>query len=148
MQQTNELSLCNKVKYLNPNILRNWCCKPLIFQALIIWFNRIYSLKYIRSVTFGSKDIVSRKSEFLTMTQFKVKRAIININEYQLNPVIYLYSRSRLGRKMRTKPWYLFVPRSRLGRKMRTKPWYLFVPRSRLVRKMRTKPWYLFVLQE
>ena len=51
-----ELSLCNKVKYLNPNIFRARCCKPLIFQTLITWFNRIHSLKYLWSVTFGSKD--------------------------------------------------------------------------------------------
>ena len=65
-----ELSLCNKIKYLNPNIFRTRCCKPLIFQNLIIWFNRIHSLKYLRSTKFGSKDIVIRKSEFVTKTQF------------------------------------------------------------------------------
>jgi len=31
-----ELSLCNKIKYLNLNIFRTRCCKPLIFQTLII----------------------------------------------------------------------------------------------------------------
>ena len=70
------LSLCNKVKYLNPNIFRTRCCKPLIFQTLIIWFNRIPSLKYLRSVTFGSKDIVTRKSEFVAKTQFLCKSQI------------------------------------------------------------------------
>ena len=30
-------------------------CKPLIYQTLIIWFNIIQSLKYLRSTTFGSK---------------------------------------------------------------------------------------------
>ena len=70
------MSLCNKVKYLNPNIFRTRCCKPLIFQTLIIWFNRIHSLKYLRSVTFGSKDIVTRKSEFVAKTQFLCKSQI------------------------------------------------------------------------
>ena len=30
------LSLWNKIKYLNLNILRTRCCKPLIFQTQII----------------------------------------------------------------------------------------------------------------
>ena len=45
-------------------------CKPLVFRTQIIWFNRIHSLKYLRSATFGSKDIVIRKSEFVAKTQF------------------------------------------------------------------------------
>ena len=67
---TKELSLRNKIKYLNLNIFRTRCCKPLIFQTQIIWSKRIHSLKYLRSATFGSKDIVIRKSEFVTKTQF------------------------------------------------------------------------------
>ena len=59
------MSLWNKIKYLNLNIFRTRCCKPLIFQTQIIWSNRINSLKYLRSATFGSKDIVIRKSEFV-----------------------------------------------------------------------------------
>ena len=55
-----ELSLWNKIKYLNLNIFRTWCCKSLIFQTQIIWSNRILCLKYLRSATFGSKDIVIR----------------------------------------------------------------------------------------
>ena len=65
-----ELSLWNKIKYLNLNIFRTRCCKPLIFQTQIIWSNKIHSLKYLRSATFGSKDIVIRKSEFVAKTQF------------------------------------------------------------------------------
>ena len=65
-----ELSLWNKIKYFNLNIFRTRCCKPLIFQTQIIRSNRIHSLKYLRSVTFGSKDIVIRKSEFVATTQF------------------------------------------------------------------------------
>ena len=42
----------------------------MIFQTQITWSNRIHSLKYLRSATFGSKDIVIRKSEFVTKTQF------------------------------------------------------------------------------
>ena len=64
-----ELSLWNKIKYLNLNIFRNRCCKPLIFQTQIIWSNRILSLKYLRSATFESKNIVFRKSEFVAKTQ-------------------------------------------------------------------------------
>ena len=65
-----ELSLWNKIKYLNLNIFRTQCCKPLIFQTQITWSNRIHSLKYLRSSTFGSNDIVIRKSEFVEKTQF------------------------------------------------------------------------------
>ena len=64
-----ELSIWNKIKYLNLNIFRTRCCKPLIFQTQIIWSNTIHSLKYLRSATFGSKDIVIRKSEFVAKTQ-------------------------------------------------------------------------------
>ena len=67
---TKELSLWNKIKYLNLNIFRTRCCKPLIFQTHIILSNRIHSLKYLRSTTFGSKVIVIRKSEFVAKTQF------------------------------------------------------------------------------
>ena len=60
-QPGKELSLYNKIKYLNLNIFRTRCCKHLIFQTLIILFNRIHSLKYLRSVTFGSKDNSDQK---------------------------------------------------------------------------------------
>ena len=65
-----ELSLWNKIKYLILNFFRTRCCKPSFFQTQIIWSNRIHSLKYLRSATFGSKDIVIRKSEFVVKTQF------------------------------------------------------------------------------
>ena len=65
-----ELSLWNEIKYLNHNIFRTRCCKPLIFQTQIIWSNRIHSLKYLRYATFGSKEIVIGKSEFVAKTQF------------------------------------------------------------------------------
>ena len=65
-----ELSLWNKIKYLNLNIFWTRCCKPSIFQTQIIWSYRIHSLKYLRSATFGYKDIVIRKSEFVAKIQF------------------------------------------------------------------------------
>ena len=37
-------------------ILKPRCCKHLIFQTQIIWSNRIHSLKYLRSSTFGFKE--------------------------------------------------------------------------------------------
>jgi len=69
MCNTKELSLWNKIKYLNLNIFWTRCCKPLIFQTQIICSNIIHSLKYLRSETFGSKDILIRKSEFVAKTQ-------------------------------------------------------------------------------
>ena len=65
-----ELIFWNKIKYLNQNIFRTRCWKPLIFQTQITWSNRNHSLKYLRYATFGSKDIVIRKSEFAAKTQF------------------------------------------------------------------------------
>ena len=42
-----ELSLWNNINYLNLNIFKTRCCKPLIFQTQIILSNRIHSLKYL-----------------------------------------------------------------------------------------------------
>ena len=67
---TKELSLQHKIKYLNLNIFRTRCCKPLIFQTQIVLCYRIHSLKYLRYATFGCKVIVIRKSEFVAKTQF------------------------------------------------------------------------------
>ena len=75
-----ELSLCHKLKYSNLYILKNWCDKPLIFQIQVIWSNRIHSLKYLRSTTFGFKDIVIRKSEFVAKTQFLSSETYIIYN--------------------------------------------------------------------
>ena len=37
-------------------------------------------MKYIRSVTFGSKDLVIRKSEFVTKTQFlNLESLVVNL---------------------------------------------------------------------
>ena len=52
----------------------------MIFQALIIWFNRIHSLKYLRYATFGSKDLVIRKSEFVAKTQFFCGNRLKNLH--------------------------------------------------------------------
>ena len=54
----------------NSNIQTPISLKPLIFQAQNILSNRIHSLKYLGSTTFGFKDIVIRKSEFVAKTQF------------------------------------------------------------------------------
>ena len=72
------MSLWNKIKYLNLNIFITRGCKPLIFQTQITWSNRIHSLKYLRSATFGSKDIVIRKSEFVAKTQFLCVKLKLN----------------------------------------------------------------------
>ena len=44
-----ELSLYHTLKCSNPYILANCWCKLLKFQTLIIWSNKIHSLKYLRS---------------------------------------------------------------------------------------------------
>ena len=65
-----ELSLCNKSQFSNTYISTSKLCKPLIFQLLIVWYNTSHSLKYLRSATICSKDIVIIKSEFVAKTQF------------------------------------------------------------------------------
>ena len=63
----NELSLCYKLEFSNPDIFTTWWFKTLIFQ---MWSNRIYSLKYLRSTRLGSNDIWIRKSKFEAKNQF------------------------------------------------------------------------------
>jgi len=48
-----ELSLCNKPQFSNTYISTTKLCKPLIFQTLIVWYNRSNSLKYLRSYNIG-----------------------------------------------------------------------------------------------
>ena len=52
-------------KPLEADVVNLW-----YFKFRIFWSNRIHSLKYLRSTTFGSKDIVIRKSEFVARTKF------------------------------------------------------------------------------
>ena len=52
-------------QFSNPYIFGTWWCKPLIFQTLIIWYNIIHCLKYLRSTILGCKDIWIRNSEFV-----------------------------------------------------------------------------------
>ena len=63
-------SLCHKQNFSNPNNFAIWWWKPMTFQTLIVWSNRIYSLKYVKFMTLGFKDIVIRQSEFVAKTQF------------------------------------------------------------------------------
>ena len=65
-----ELSFCHKFLFYNPYIFAVWWCKPLIFQTIIIWSKRIYSLKYQRSPIYTYIEIGIRKSEFVAKTQF------------------------------------------------------------------------------
>ena len=65
-----EFSLCHKLWIYNPYIFETKWRKSFIFQTYIIWYNRIYSLKYLRSTTLESKDIGLRKAEFVANTQF------------------------------------------------------------------------------
>ena len=51
IESAKELSLCNKSKFSNTYIYTTKFCKPLIFQALIVLFNRSHSLKYLWSTT-------------------------------------------------------------------------------------------------
>ena len=65
-----ELSLCHKLLFYNSYIVAIWWWKPLIFHTCVILWNRIYSLKYLRSMTLGSKEMGFRKAEFVAKTPF------------------------------------------------------------------------------
>ena len=61
-----ELSFWHKFWFSNPYIFATWWC----IQTIIMWSNRIHSLKYQRSPTLNCKDIGIGKSEFVAKTQF------------------------------------------------------------------------------
>ena len=60
-----KLSLCHKLKFSNSYFFANWWRKPLIFQAYIIWSNRIHSFKYLRFTTLSCKDIQGVENQSL-----------------------------------------------------------------------------------
>ena len=80
--QIKELSFWNKIKYVNLNIFRSRCCKPMIFQTQIIWSNRIHSLKYPRSATLGCKDTGIKNSEFVAKTQFRKRKDVKTMRNF------------------------------------------------------------------
>ena len=65
-----ELSFCHKLEFSNLYIFATGWRKPLIFQTYMIWSNRNHSLKYVRSMSLGCKDIGIRKSKVVAKTQF------------------------------------------------------------------------------
>ena len=65
-----ELSFCHKLEFSNPYIFATGWRKPLILQTYMIWSNRNHSLKYLRSMSLGCKDIGIGKSKFVAKTQF------------------------------------------------------------------------------
>ena len=67
---SNELTLCHKLWFSNPNIFGTQCRKPLIFRTYIFWFNKSHSLKFQRFTTSESNDIWIRKSEFVAKSLF------------------------------------------------------------------------------
>ena len=69
-----ELSFCHKLEISNPYIFATGWRKPLIFQTYMIWSNRNHSLKYLRSMSLGWKDIGIRKSKLVAKTQFVWQR--------------------------------------------------------------------------
>ena len=61
-----ELSFWHKFWFSNPYIFATWWC----IQTIIMWSNRIQSLKYLRSPTLNCKAIGIRKSGVVAKTQF------------------------------------------------------------------------------
>ena len=70
LRKEKELSFCRKLKFSNPYICAAEWFKPLIFQTLNIYSNRIHSLKHLWFTRLDCKDIRIRKSEFVAKTQF------------------------------------------------------------------------------
>ena len=62
------MSVCHNIKFSNPFIFSTWRWKPLIFQTLIIWSNRIQSLKYSRPMDHKYREWTL---DFCGKTQFK-----------------------------------------------------------------------------
>ena len=87
-----ELTLCHKLWFSNPNIFGTQCRKHLIFQTYIFWSNKSHSLKFLRFTTLESKDIRIRKSEFVAKRQFllcQVIRSRINLPDYMFQSIRY-----------------------------------------------------------
>ena len=65
------LFILGEIQYLpqhqicNSYFFGTWWCKPVIVQALIIWFNITNSFKYLWSTKLDWKDKWLRKSEFV-----------------------------------------------------------------------------------
>ena len=80
LRKEKELSFCRKLKFSNPYICAAEWFKPLIFQTLNIYSNRIHSLKHLWFTRLDCKDIRIRKSEFVAKTQFlyqKFKKCLV-----------------------------------------------------------------------
>ena len=67
----------------------------LIFQTYVIWSNRSHSLKHQRYTTLESKDIVIRKSEFVTTTQFLYPKLLIRLCDLLARLVLILHTSTR-----------------------------------------------------
>ena len=76
---TKELSFCHKLRFFNPYIFATRSCRPLKFQTKNSDISNILSLKYKR-FTFGFKDKVIRKLEFVARTQ------LISLEKYGHGP--------------------------------------------------------------
>ena len=76
------MSLCHKLWIYNPYFFGTQCRKSLIL-SYIIWSYIIHSLKYLRSTTLESKDIVFRKAEFVAKTQY-LWHSFISISRYRI----------------------------------------------------------------
>ena len=63
--------------FSNSFIFATWQCKPLIFQLLVIRSNKIYRLICLRSMTFGCKDILISKLEFVALDSISSALSIL-----------------------------------------------------------------------
>ncbi len=79
-----ELSPCHKLWIYNPYFFGTQCRKSLIL-SYIIWSYIIHSLKYLRSTTLESKDIVFRKAEFVAKTQYLFLYLLISFSSTYLS---------------------------------------------------------------
>ena len=75
-------SICQEIKFSNPYIFPTWWCKPLLFQTKIIWSNRKLSLKCLRSIALGCKDIgIKNQNSYTCITLITNLGEIMKQNE-------------------------------------------------------------------
>ena len=68
-------------RFSNTSIFATWWCSPLIIQTLIIWYNRIHSLKYQRSVQYWVAKIKRiEKLTFLAKHQFLFMTILLKLH--------------------------------------------------------------------
>ncbi len=104
---TKELSLCHKLRFLNPNFFKSKCCRPEIFQTMNSGGSRSVSLKYERYSSSGCWDLGIIKLGFVAKIQFKIE-----IEERHLKLTEYTYPQNKtFGTKFTMQTIQMYITR-------------------------------------